>query len=55
MITIFDSKDIENIEEIVNNEEIWSFPINELDYLLEVHKGEDFILYNGRLYEKEVE
>lgn len=31
----------------------WDFPIEELDYLLEEHDGEAFVLWDGRLYEKE--
>ena len=29
----------------------WSYPIEELDYLLEEHRGETFVLLDGRLYE----
>lgn len=31
--------------------ESWDFPLEELDYLLEEHKGEVFLLKYGRLYE----
>ena len=32
----------------------WSYPISELDYLLETRKeGESFLLYKGRLYEED--
>lgn len=41
----------EFIEEIKNNEEIWSFPLSELDYLLKEHKEECFLLIKDRLYE----
>jgi hypothetical protein len=29
----------------------WSFPIEELDYVLEEHEGQTFCLKDGRLYE----
>ena len=29
----------------------WSYPTSELDYLLEEHDGEGFVLYKHRLYE----
>ena len=29
----------------------WDFPIEELDYLIEEHSGETFVLVDGRLYE----
>lgn len=29
----------------------WDFPLEEIDYLLEEHNGEVFILKNGRLWE----
>ncbi len=32
-------------------EEGWDYPIKELDYLLEEHPGESFVLKNNRLYE----
>lgn len=32
-------------------EDAWDFPIEELDYLLEEHPGESFVLSNGRLWE----
>lgn len=32
-------------------EEGWDYPIKELDYLLEEHSGESFVLKNNRLYE----
>lgn len=31
----------------------WSFPLEELDYLLETHSGETFLLVDNRLYEVE--
>lgn len=31
----------------------WDFPIEELDYLLEEHDEESFVLINNRLYEVE--
>lgn len=29
----------------------WDYPIEELEYLLEEHDGESFVLMDGRLYE----
>ena len=29
----------------------WDYPVEELDYLLEEHDGETFVLYNNRLWE----
>lgn len=29
----------------------WSFPVSEVDYLLETHDKESFVYYKGRLYE----
>lgn len=31
----------------------WDFPLEELDYLLEEHDGETFVLKDGRLHEAE--
>lgn len=39
--------------EVYEDDEVWSYPINELDYLSKVHNGEEFILYDNRLYEKD--
>lgn len=37
------------------NAETWSYPISELDYLLETaEEGATYLLYNGRLYEEVV-
>lgn len=55
MIKIYSEKDIKDIEKIINNEEIWSFSIEEIDYLLLEHKEESFVLINNRLYEIESE
>lgn len=36
------------------NEEIWSYPVAELDYLLETAEdGAEYLLWDGRLYESE--
>ena len=35
------------------NKDIWSYPIDELDYLLETADGKEFLLWDNRLYEKE--
>ncbi len=48
---------LENPLEIINEETHWSYPLDEIDYILEQidggdrGNGETFILYNGRLYE----
>lgn len=35
------------------NIDLWSYPISELEYLLETRNdGESFLLYKGRLYEE---
>lgn len=34
-------------------DDAWDFPLEELEYLLEEHDGETFVLHNGRLYETE--
>lgn len=52
MIKIYTQEQIDvDIEDIINDFDIWSFPISELDYLLEEHNQESFLLYNNRLYE----
>lgn len=53
MIKIYNANELseETIYRIIHDDEIWSFPINELDYLLEEHKNEEFVLIGGRLYE----
>lgn len=38
---------------VFEDDVIWSFPIEELDYLLKEHNGEEYIIYKGRLYEKD--
>lgn len=50
MIKIYNKDEIKNYD-IVDN---WDFPITELDYLLEEHNNESFVLIdNERLYEIE--
>lgn len=40
-------------EQPTENSDLWSYPISELDYLLETRNdGESFLLYKGRLYEE---
>lgn len=34
------------------DDETWSFPVEEIGYLLEEHNGEEFDYYGGRLYER---
>ena len=53
MITIYKSDEINNYKEIIQNEDIWSFPVQEIDYLLNEHKNENFIYFDNRLYEYE--
>lgn len=36
-------------------EDGWDYPLNELEYLLEEHPGESFVLQDNRLYEMTVE
>lgn len=36
-------------------DDFWSFPLEELDYLLETHEGETFLLLGTRLFEVEEE
>lgn len=57
MIKIYKEKDFsKNLIEILKKDsEIWSFPIEELAYLLEKHDKESFILINNRLYEFNIE
>lgn len=53
MIKIYKKNEIKDVEKyIVDN---WDFPIEELDYLLEEHNEESFVLINNRLYEIELE
>ena len=54
MIKIYSTLEIENseINIILNDEDRWSFPLEELDYLLQNHKNEEFVLIGDRLYEK---
>lgn len=49
MIKIYSKDEMKNLE-IVDD---WDFPIEELDYLLEEHNEESFVLINNRLYEVE--
>lgn len=57
MIKIFQKNELteKQIQEVLENAEIWSFSIEELDYLLEEHKNENFVLIDNRLYEMESE
>ena len=50
MIKIIDKEEYNNGSYIIDDEG-WDFPIEELDYLLEEHNGEVFLLQNDRLYE----
>lgn len=60
MIKIFSEKEIKKdfLDNLYSNGEnpskesdYWDYPINELDYLLNTHSSECFILYKNRLYE----
>lgn len=53
MIKIYSKEEIENVENYIVDS--WSFPIEELDYLLEEHNNESFVLINNRLYELDEE
>ena len=50
MIKIIDKEEYNN-GSYIRDDEGWDFPIEELDYLLEEHNGEVFLLQNDRLYE----
>lgn len=53
MIRIYtkDQFDKSFIDIIKNDEDTWSYPIEELDYLLLEKENESFILIDNRLYE----
>lgn len=41
-------------EKPIEDENHWSYPVSELDYLLEEKEdGTTFLLYDGRLYESD--
>lgn len=50
MIRIYSKEELKEMSEwdIVDS---WDFPVEELDYLLEEHDEESFVLVNNRLYE----
>lgn len=52
MIRIYSKEEFKEMIdwEIVDD---WDFPVDELDYLLEEHDEESFVLMNNRLYEIE--
>ena len=54
MIKIYSEKEFDKkyIKQVKENEEIWDFCLEDLDYLLEEHNEEEFILIDKRLYEK---
>lgn len=53
MITIYDGNTWRQneIDAILNDKDVWSFPLEEIDYLLQEHTYERFVLINNRLYE----
>lgn len=53
MIRIYHEKqfDKEFINTLLEDDEIWSYPIKEIDYLMLEHQNESFILIDNRLYE----
>lgn len=53
MIRIYHEKQFDKvfIETLLEDDDTWSFPLEELDYLMLEHKNESFILINNRLYE----
>ncbi len=52
MIKIYNEEEIKNVEKYIVDS--WDFSISEIDYLLEEHKNESFVLINNRLYEIEL-
>lgn len=50
MIKIIDEEEYNN-GSYMRDEKGWDFSIEELDYLLEEHNGETFLLQHNRLYE----
>lgn len=54
MIRIISMKELAESTKYTIGFDAWDFPIEELDYLIENHKGETFVLDNGRLTEIEV-
>ena len=53
MIRIFleSELDKEFVSAVKSNDELWDYPVEELDYILKELKNEDFILIEDRLYE----
>lgn len=52
MIKIYTLEQLEiDVEELLSNSDVWSYPINELDYLLETRAFDSFLLFDNRLYE----
>ena len=54
MITIISMQELAQKTKYTIGFNAWDFPIEELDYLIENHSGETFVLCNGRLTEVEV-
>lgn len=55
MIKIYTLEQLDiDVEELLMDADVWSYPINELDYLLETRSFESFLLFDNRLYELEV-
>lgn len=54
MIKIYSRAEIENneINTILNDDDKWDFSLEDLDYLLQNHNNEEFVLIGDRLYEK---
>lgn len=57
MIKIYSEKDFTEdfLDEIISNEELWDYPFEELDYLLEENANESFVVINGRIKEIKME
>ena len=53
MIKIYSEKDFTEdfLDKITSNEELWDYPFEELDYLLEEKTNASFVIINGRIKE----
>ena len=51
MIKIIDMTEFTHSTNYTINFDAWDFPIEELDYLMETHNNETFLLYRDRLTE----
>lgn len=52
MIKIINKKEyLKTKKYVIDEENRWDFPLDEIDYLLQEHEGETFLLLDDRLYE----